>query len=66
MLPAFFKFIVGELTGDALLADWLGEAFKATPSLAHLTAPDGRGVTDVAEQARLSRATTKPDEVALH
>ena len=65
-VPAFFKYIVGDLTGDALLANWLGEALKATPELAHLTAPDGRSVTDVAEQARLSRATAKPDEVALH
>eukprot|EP00964_Phaeocystis_antarctica_P024886 scaffold13951_cov54-Phaeocystis_antarctica.AAC.2 len=64
-VPAFFKFIVGDLTGDAH-AVWLGEAVKATPELAHLTAPDGRSVTDVSEQARLSRATAKPDEVALH
>eukprot|EP00964_Phaeocystis_antarctica_P087946 scaffold55924_cov59-Phaeocystis_antarctica.AAC.1 len=64
-VPPFFKYIVGDLTG-ALLADWLGEAVKATPELAHLTAPDGRSVTDVSEQTRLSRATAKPDEVALH
>ena len=63
--PAFFKFIVGDLTGEAILADWLGEAIKATPELAQLTAPDGRSITDVAEQARLSRATAKPDEDAL-
>ena len=64
-VPAFFKYIVGDVTGIAI-TDWLGEALKATPELAHLTAPDGRSVTDVAEQARLSRATAKPDEVALH
>ena len=43
------------LTGEAITA-WLGEAIKATPELANLTAPNGRSVTDVAEQARLSRA----------
>jgi hypothetical protein len=63
-VPAFFKYIVGDLTGEAI-TDWLGEAIEATPELAHLTAPDGRSITDVAEQARLSRATAKPDEEAL-
>eukprot|EP00964_Phaeocystis_antarctica_P016637 scaffold9159_cov44-Phaeocystis_antarctica.AAC.3 len=64
-VPAFFKFIVGDVTGDESLAEWLGEATKATPELAHLTAPDGLSITDVAEEARLSRATAKPDEDAL-
>ena len=64
-VPAFFKYIVGDVTGIAITV-WGGEALKATPELAHLTAPDGRSVTDVAEQAQLSRATAKPDEVALH
>jgi Leucine-rich repeat (LRR) protein len=63
-VPAFFKSIVGDLTGEAI-TDWLGEAIKATPELAHLTAPDGRSITDVSEQARLSRLTAKPDEEAL-
>ena len=63
-VPAFFKYIVGDLTGEAI-TDWLGEAIKATPELAHLTAPDGRSISDVVEQARLTRATAKADEDAL-
>ena len=63
-MPAFFKSIVGDVTGDTH-AVWIGEAIKSTPELAHLTAPDGRSISDVAEEARLSRATAKPDEDAL-
>jgi serine/threonine protein kinase len=43
-VPAFFKSILT----DAAHADWLGSAVKAAPSLAHLTAADGRRAIDVA------------------
>ena len=43
MLP-FFKSILT----DATYSDWLGEAVKATPSLARLTDADGRRAIDVA------------------
>eukprot|EP00964_Phaeocystis_antarctica_P052857 scaffold30971_cov51-Phaeocystis_antarctica.AAC.1 len=61
-VPAFFKFIIGDVTGDESLAEWLGDAVKATPELAHLINVDGRRATDIAEEAQLSRATAKPDE----
>ena len=35
--------LVRDLTGEAIAA-WLGEAIKATPELANLTAPNGRSV----------------------
>ena len=62
-VPAFFKYIVGDVTGIAI-ADWLGGAVKATPELGNMNAPDGRGVTFVAEEAQRRRTTAKPDEAA--
>eukprot|EP00964_Phaeocystis_antarctica_P041673 scaffold23835_cov60-Phaeocystis_antarctica.AAC.1 len=64
-VPAYFKCIVGDVTGDESLAEWLGEAIKATPELAHLTSPDGRRATDFVEEAQRRRAIIKPDEDAL-
>eukprot|EP00964_Phaeocystis_antarctica_P042405 scaffold24298_cov56-Phaeocystis_antarctica.AAC.3 len=46
-VPAFFKSILT----DADHADWLGEAVKATPSLAELTDADDRRAIDVAGPA---------------
>ena len=46
-VPAFFKSILT----DAAHAAWLGEAVKATPSLAGLTDADGRRAIDVAHSA---------------
>eukprot|EP00964_Phaeocystis_antarctica_P097479 scaffold63592_cov49-Phaeocystis_antarctica.AAC.2 len=46
-VPAFLKSIVT----DAAHAAWLGEAVKATPSLARLTDADGRRAIDVAHSA---------------